>query len=508
MSTIVGADTPGESTVSPMTLDGFSARYATALVVAQLIASVELAVLLLPMRNGMVPAARSVFSTDTLIAAMVLALLGFAVMGVYARVVVTRTMGWLADGTEPDIRDRRFGLKLVRNQSILLATMWTVSGVVFFLVNHSGGAPAAWLIGLAMLFGATTSTGAALLLIQRPMRPIIAATNPETDQRSTAPGILTRLLLMWLLSSALPTVGIAMLVFMRSRGWIIEKSASVELPVIALVAISIMIGLRGMTIAALSISDPVRDVVAAMAKVERGDIDTRVDVYERSEIGRLQSGFNQMIKGLAERDRLHDLFGRHVGPDVVRHAVTEAGTLTGEVRQAGVLFIDLVDSTRLAQTRSPAEVAEVLNTFFRIVVAAVDDHRGSVNKFQGDAVLAVFGAPLPTTESATDALRTARDLSAALRQLTLVDFGIGVSAGPVFAGNIGAEHRYEYTVIGDAVNEAARLADRAKAVPQRALCSQAALLRTDDSERELWTTVGSETLRGRPVPTVMSAPVP
>ena len=96
------------------------------------------------------------------------------------------------------------------------------------------------------------------------------------------------------------------------------------------------------------------------------------------------------------------------------------------------------------------------------MVAAVDDNHGLVNNFQGDAALAVFGAPLPIDRPATAALTTARTLSIELGSLS-VDFGIGVSAGPVFAGNIGAQNRYEYTVVGDAVNEAARLADRAKA---------------------------------------------
>jgi class 3 adenylate cyclase len=166
-----------------------------------------------------------------------------------------------------------------------------------------------------------------------------------------------------------------------------------------------------------------------------------------------------------------------------------------------------VGSTQLAVTREPHEVAEVLNDFFRIVVAAVDDRHGLINKFQGDATLAVFGAPLRIDEPATAALTTARALSDELRRLP-VDFGIGVSAGPVFAGNIGAENRYEYTVVGDAVNEAARLADRAKDFDARVLCSAAALSRADEAERRCWAVCGSEVLRGRTEATEMSTPVP
>ena len=399
-----------------------------------------------------------------------------------------------------------FVRKLLRNQSALLAAIWAVSGVALFLSNRGGGPVAAWLIGMSMAFGAATSTSAAILLIQRPLRPIAAAATLSWGGRDTAPSVLARLLLMWLMSSALPTVGIAAVVVMRSRGWIIQNTASIEIPVVVLSVISVFVGLRGMTIVALSISDPLRDLVDAMAKVERGQIATNVAVYERSEIGRLQSGFNRMVAGLAERDRLRDLFGRHVGTDVALRAVSDADSLTGEVREAAVLFVDLVGSTQLAQSRSPAEVAEVLNHFFQIVVAAVDERHGLINKFQGDAVLAVFGAPLPSADSAADALATARALTVALRRLPVVDFGIGVSAGPVFAGNIGAEHRYEYTVIGDAVNEAARLADRAKDFGARALCSDVALLKADPGERAHWTECASEVLRGRLEPTRMSAP--
>jgi class 3 adenylate cyclase len=489
-----------------MTASRLKVRYAAALVLAQILAAVELTALVLPLRHDLVAAVDTVFRTDTLIAAVILSVLGFASSIAYAVVVVDYKLRWFTAGEPPDAHDRLFVERFLRNQSAMLATIWAVSGTVLFVINREGGVAVAWLIGMTVLLGVTTSTGAALLFIQRGMRPIIAAAT-SLSGRDTAPGVLSRLLLMWLMSSALPTIGIAVVVIMRSNGWIIQPTASLEIPVMVLSVISVFVGLRGMAIVAVSISDPVHDVVDAMAKVERGQITTKVDVYERSEIGRLQSGFNRMVAGLAERDRLRDLFGRHVGADVARRAVSDADALTGEVRDAAVLFVDLVGSTQLAQSRSPAEVAEVLNHFFQIVVAEVDERHGLINKFQGDAVLAVFGAPLPSAQPATDALATARALTVALRRLPVVDFGIGVSAGPVFAGNIGAEHRYEYTVIGDAVNEAARLADRAKTTDERALCSEVALLKAEPAERVQWTERASELLRGRLEPTRMSAPI-
>jgi class 3 adenylate cyclase len=229
-------------------------------------------------------------------------------------------------------------------------------------------------------------------------------------------------------------------------------------------------------------------------------------VYDPSEIGRLQSGFNRMVTGLAERERLRDLFGRHVGTDVARRAVEHDAALTGDVRDVGVLFVDLADSTLLAATRPPQEVAELLNDFFRLVVGAVDDHRGLINKFEGDAALAVFGAPLRVDQPASAALAAARALTRNLRALSVVDFGIGISAGSVFAGNIGAENRYEYTVIGDPVNEAARLADHAKGRESRILASGSAITRADPSERRHWVLKGSTVLRGRSTPTALAEP--
>ncbi|MDP9165812.1 MAG: adenylate/guanylate cyclase domain-containing protein, partial [Actinomycetota bacterium] len=264
-------------------------------------------------------------------------------------------------------------------------------------------------------------------------------------------------------------------------------TASLDVPVVVLSTVSVLLGLRALILVARSIADPVRDVVDGMAEIEQGRIGRTVDVYEQSEIGRLQRGFNSMVKGLAERDRIRDLFGRHVGPTVMKLALESDDTLTGEVRDVAILFIDLAGSTTLAATLSPPEVAAILNDFFRIVVAAVDDETGSINQFQGDAALIVFGRDRP----ARAALATARALSADLRRLPIVDFGIGVSAGPVFAGNIGAENRYEYTVVGDPVNEAARLADTAKTTPGRAMASDAAITRADDAERDLWTAHGS-----------------
>jgi adenylate cyclase len=162
----------------------------------------------------------------------------------------------------------------------------------------------------------------------------------------------------------------------------------------------------------------------------------------------------------------------------------------------------------MAATWEPHDVVAELNAFFAIVVDCVTLHGGWVNKFEGDAALCVFGAPSAHPDAAGSALATARVLRSRLdRELPNVRAAIGVSAGTVVAGNVGTAERYEYTVIGDPVNEAARLTDLAKTTPERLLASDAALERAAPRERVRWQAGESVDLRGRSRPTVVATAV-
>ena len=218
-----------------------------------------------------------------------------------------------------------------------------------------------------------------------------------------------RLILLWLLCSALPCLVIVALVVVRSNGWLIPRTASVEGAVLVVALAAVLLGMPTMILTSRSIADPISEVVDAMAEVEQGHFNTAVDVFERSEIGRLQGGFNRMVAGLAERERVRDLFGRHVGTNVARRAIEEGASMSGDVQEAAILFIDLTGSTALAASHPPQQVAEVLNDFFRIVVNAVDERDGLINKFQGDAALAVFGAPLRTEQRRLGGVGDARE---------------------------------------------------------------------------------------------------
>jgi adenylate cyclase len=152
-------------------------------------------------------------------------------------------------------------------------------------------------------------------------------------------------------------------------------------------------------------------------------------------------------------------------------------------------------------------VVALLNTFFGLVVEVVEEHGGWVNKFEGDAAVCIFGAPTARADAAGDALRAARCLRERIAEgLRGADAGIGVSAGPAVAGNVGAQERFEYTVIGDPVNEAARLSELAKQRAGHLLASQAVLSRAAAVEAGRWE-VGEEVLlRGRDEPTAVATP--
>jgi adenylate cyclase len=478
-------------------------RYAVGLTFAHLLTVAEVLAVVWSLTGQSFGTTQALLTQTNMVLLAVVVAAGTIVIGIDGYLHIAPSLRWFLSETVPDGRQRRRAINIVRHQTALLLGVWVLSGGLLLLANiDAGGGPTA-LICFAIGFGGTSTVSTSLLFTQRIYRPIVAAaTVDDFASRTTAPGIATRLVIMWLLNSALPSTTIVVLILCTANGWLIPTTASLDVPIVVLSAVSVLLGLRALILVAGSIADPVRDVIDGMAEVEQGRIGRTVHVYEQSEIGKLQRGFNNMVKGLAERDRIRDLFGRHVGPNVVRLALEGDDSLTGEVREVSILFIDLAGSTTLAATLSPPEVADILNDFFQIVVAAVDDDAGSINQFQGDAALVVFGRD----HHADAALATARALSADLRRLPIVDFGIGVSAGAVFAGNIGAENRYEYTVIGDPVNEAARLADSAKTTPARAMASGAAITRTGDAERDQWKAHGPLLLRGRAEPTQVSIP--
>ena len=326
------------------------------------------------------------------------------------------------------------------------------------------------------------------------------------EDATLEPPIKYRLISTWLMTSGVPLVGI-LLVLIAQRTGLFSGTAGDLVPAITALALTALAtGFIGTSFAVMSVVDPIVELQHAINRVRRGENDAEVDIYDGSELGVLQAGFNEMMRGLRERQRVRDIFGRYVGVEVAQRALEERPELGGEDRKVAVLFIDVIGSTTFAVNHSPEEVVEELNKFFEHVVEVVHRNKGIINKFQGDAALAVFGAPLNVYDSASMALQAARELRGELRGLEL-QAGIGVAAGHVVAGHIGGADRFEYTVIGDAVNEAARLTELAKDTPGQVLTNSSTLRGATEAEQARWTLMKSIELRGRRRMTQLARPI-
>ncbi len=423
---------------------------------------------------------------------------GAVLLGALGSVLLAmRLLRWLRPGHPVDDRDRAVTLALPSRLVRLYGALWALGVLVFGGLNLAVSFAAAAQIAVTTVLGGLTTCALCYLLAERAVRPLVQVAMATTDAPPPVLlGVQRRLLLAWGLGTGVPLLGIVTgLLVLDGAGGPIGTRAIAFLATLGLVVGAVLTAT-----AARSVADPVLSVTRALREVGAGRLDTRVPVYDASEIGQLQSGVNAMVGGLRERERLRDLFGRQVGTDVARLALEQGVRLGGERRDVAVLFVDVVGSTALAQELGPEEVVERLNAFFAVVVDVVTSHSGWVNKFEGDAALCVFGAPAELPDHEACALSAARELARRLRPLPL-RAAVGVCAGPVVAGHVGAETRFEYTVVGDPVNAAARLSELAKAVPGRVLADLDVVARTPAGEQACWEPGGVVVLRGRATPT-------
>src|SRR6478736_4083465 len=377
---------------------------------------------------------------------------------------------------------RTRALKMPFYRSVINVTNWLLGSIVFIVASWPVASKSAPVVAVATALGGV----------------------PENFK---APGVIQRQVLTWVLSTAVPILAIVLAVVASKVEILTAPADRLTTPILLLAIVALVIGLFGTVLVAMSIADPLRQLRWALGEVQRGNYNAHMQIYDASELGLLQAGFNDMVRDLAERQRLRDLFGRYVGEDVARRALERGTELGGQERDVAVLFVDLVGSTQLAATIPAGEVVNLLNDFFRVVVDTVNRHGGFVNKFQGDAALAIFGAPIEHPDACGAALAASRELhDEVIKVLGQTEFGIGVSAGRAIAGHIGAQARFEYTVIGDPVNEAARLTELAKLEEGHVLASAIAVSGALDAEALCWDVGEIVELRGRLAPTQLARP--
>ena len=422
----------------------------------------------------------------------------------------SRAIAWTREDRPPTEREHEQTLRLALYAVKLDALAWLIAGLLFGVLN---GFLFSWGDGALVLgtiwLGGETTCALDYLLYERALRPVTACALAVRPTRTwVAPGVRARLVMAWSLGTGVPLLGL-LVVGIAGVVRPAVHSQEVGIAVLFLAIVAWLAGCFATQLAAKAIAEPLVSVRRGLDQVERGELEAHIAVNDGSEVGLLQAGFNHMAEGLRERERIRDLFGRQVGEDVARAALSQGVVLGGEEREIAAVFVDLTGFTPLALAIPPTQVVQLLNRFFRVVIEVVESEGGMVNKFEGDAALCVFGAPVARATPTVDALRAALALSDRLaRELPEVDFGIGISAGLAVAGNVGALHRFEYTVIGDPVNEAARLAELAKRRPGRALASDAALKRAPQAESESWHMTETAVLRGRTAPTRLGQPVP
>jgi len=266
--------------------------------------------------------------------------------------------------------------------------------------------------------------------------------------------------LRWKLLGALPLINVFTGVVVSGLSSGDRASlADLGLDVIVAVVVAFTISLELTLLVTRSVLAPVGDLLHATERVKQGDFTSRVPVVSGDELGELAGSFNEMVRGLEERETLREAFGSYVAPDVARRVLDEGAMLAGEEVEVSVVFIDICDFTTFAEHASARETVQYLNEFFDVVVPLLVRHGGHANKFIGDGVLAVFGAPERHADHANRALAASIAIAADVEAHfgDRLRLGIGVNSGPVSAGSIGGGGRLEFTVIGDTVNVAARV---------------------------------------------------
>jgi adenylate cyclase len=370
-----------------------------------------------------------------------------------------RLRQWLVEDRPATPVEQRVVLRAPLRLFVVQFALWLIASVIFAALN-AGHFAWSWaeIMATVALTGMVTAS-CAYLIIERVLRSSAARAlgGGMADERLAVPGVATRAVLAWALGTGVPVAGIVAIGAIQLAAPSEVTADSLGVAMVTLGAIGIAVGLLAVTLAARATATPVDGVRDALARVERGDFTIRVPVYDGTQLGALQLGFNRMAAGLAERERIRAAFGTYVDSDVAAHILEEGTNLAGEEVDVTVLFLDVRDFTGFAERTDPSAVVAALNELFETAVPLVHDHGGRVDKFIGDGFMAVFGAPRRQTDHADRALAAAIDIADAVAGTGRLAIGIGLNSGIVVAGNVGAAGRLEFSVIGDAVNVASRV---------------------------------------------------
>lgn len=356
-----------------------------------------------------------------------------------------RLRTWLAEDRPPTLAETRIVLRAPLRLFAIQVSLWLGAALLFGVLGSVySGQLGLWVAIIVMLTGLVTAS-CAYLLTELILRPAAArALSQGLPGRPVVPGVATRAVLAWVMGTGLPVCGLVAIGIFALSG---DRAATPHQLGIALVVLGgtgIAVGLLAVTAAARATADPVDSVRRALARVQRGELDVRVPVYDGTQIGQLQLGFNEMVAGLRERERIREAFGTYVDPDVADRILTEGISFAGEQVEVTIMFIDIRHFTEFAERTPAADVVSALNELFEQIVPVIHAHGGRVNKFVGDGLMAVFGAPRRQPDHAEQALAAAHEIARTARSRHGLELGIGLNSGTVVAGNLGGAGRLEF----------------------------------------------------------------
>ncbi|WP_249010095.1 adenylate/guanylate cyclase domain-containing protein [Conexibacter sp. DBS9H8] len=453
---------PGESDLSPrrlrtLTTAGLSAVLIGTNLIGSVIVLALLALRLIPLPT-LAHLGRVRLDNGVLAAAYVLVALpaGWTL----GHRTVWSAADWLLAERPPTPAQTRALLSAPRRLFGIQILLWLIAAALFSLFNaHFSGRLEVRVAIVVSLTGFVTAA-CAYLATERLLRSLTArALAHGIPDGLHTPGSVTRTLLAWGLGSVVPVGGLTSIGILALSNDGTTNRVSLGVSIIVLSGTGIVVGLIAVLLAARTTAEPISSVSRALARVRRGDFSARVPVYDASEIGQLQVGFNTMAAGLAERERIRALFGTYVDPDVAARILSAGTRLSGETVEVTCLFLDIRGFTGFAERTAAETVVATLNALFDLAVPIIHRHGGRIDTFIGDGLLAVFGAPRRLPDHADRGLLAAREIAAAVAEdgRLGLSVGLGLNSGPVVAGNVGGGGRYEFSVIGDTVNVAARV---------------------------------------------------
>jgi adenylate cyclase len=305
------------------------------------------------------------------------------------------------------------------------------------------------------------------------------------------------------------TPGRAAIALQRSLRAELEPSLLLERFLLILLLVSLGVAAAVAPWFARNLSRPLRMLAEHTEVIARGDYGNRLKLDRADEIGQLAAAFDRMSEGLAERDKVRDLLEKNVSPEVAAQLMRDGSALGGEEREVTVLFVDLRRFTAMSESLPPKEVLALLNRYFDRMSGIVETHHGIVDKYMGDEIMALFGAPVPLADHANNAILAAIEMKSALGQLnaeleaeglSMLKFGIGINTSNIIAGNIGSSRRLNYSVIGDGVNVAARLQNLTRMSQYQADILVSASTLAASTGRFRTRPLGAVPVRGRDMP--------